>query len=714
MSLSNHPNRRSLWSCLSCGLAAFALLSSAVLAEDKPAEKVTYDDHVKAIFRDKCASCHNTDKKTGGLDLTSYTATMQGGSSGVVIEPGDASASYLYGLVAHTSEPFMPPNQEKLPDDVLAVIAKWIDGGALENAGSKPVASKKPKFNLALQSAPTGRPEGDPPMPGKLLLEPVVTTSLRGAVTALATSPWAPLAAVAGQKQVLLYNTKTLELLGVLPFPEGTPQVLKFSRTGSLLLVGGGRGAYRGVVVLFDIKTGERVAEVGDELDTVLAADISADQTLVAIGGTAKIVRVYSIADGQLVYEVKKHTEWIYNVAFSPDNVLLATADRNGGLIVWEAPNGREFLVLGGHGAAVNGLSWRSDSNILASCSEDTSIRLWEMENGGLVKNWGAHSGGCSSVEFTMDGRIASCGRDRLTQLWNQDGGQIKAFDAFNDLALQVTFCDESNRIISGDWTGTIRVWDAAEGKLVGELDSNPQPIAQRITAATTALEARNAEQVALVAAADAAQAAATKIQAELDAANKAVTDNQTLLDTAKTKVAEQQTAVEKSTAEKLTADKTVTDLEAELVTLNDALTKAKADAANDANNADLAKAAEEAQKQVDAKAAAIVEAKKVVETKATELKTAQDQLAVHQKEVETYTANVDTATKQVATLTESLKPAAEQAATAKTAADTGAQAVNAAQAELQRWQDALAFAEQLKTQANAAAGTDNQTAETK
>ncbi|MDA0833398.1 MAG: hypothetical protein O2955_14575 [Planctomycetota bacterium] len=694
---------RSICRRLLCGTALLAFCSTSAFAEDKADEKVTYDDHIKPIFREKCGSCHNTDKKTAGLDLMSYTATMQGGGSGVVIEAGDASASYLYDVVAHISEPYMPPNSEKLPNETLAIIAKWIDGGALENSGSKPIARKKPKVSLSLTGAPTGRPEGDPPMPGPMLLEPVITTTQRGAITALATSPWAPLAAVAGQKQVLLYNTNTLELIGVLPFPEGTPHVLKFSRNGSLLLVAGGRGAYQGLVVLFDIKTGERVTEIGDELDTVLAADISADQTLVALGGTSKIVKVYKIEDGQLLYEIKKHTEWIYAVAFSPDNVLLATADRNGGLIIWEGINGREFLVLGGHGAAINGLSWRIDSNLLASCSEDASIRLWEMENGTMVKNWGAHSGGCSSVEFALDGRIASCGRDRLTQLWNQDGAQIKAYEAFNDLALQVTFCDETNRIIAGDWTGTIRVWDAAEGTLVGELSPNPPPLADRITASTQALESSKTEHAKLVAAAEAAQTAATKVQTELDTANKAVTDNQTLLDTAKTKVGEQQKVVETATAAKAESDKAVAEGEAELVTLNEVLTKAKEEAAKDPNNADLAKAAEEAQNQVNAKAAAIVEAKKVVETKATELKAAQDQLAVHQKEVETYTANVDTAQKQVATLTESLKPAIEAAAAAKTAADAAAGVVTAAEAKLKHWQDALAFAQQVNQQASAA-----------
>ncbi|MGH7128917.1 MAG: c-type cytochrome domain-containing protein, partial [Planctomycetaceae bacterium] len=248
---------------------AIACAPIAAFAAD---EKITYDDHVLPIIQQKCAGCHNTDKKTAGLDLTSYLTAMQGGASGESIIPGSAPDSYLFNLINHDSEPFMPPNQPKLPAEMLATIGKWIDGGALENAGSKPIASKKPKMDLSLSSVTIGKPDGPPPMFPRLPLEPVVHTGRTTAVTALATNPWSPLVAVAGQKQVLLYHAGTLELTGVLPFPEGVPFVLKFSRNGQLLLAAGGQGAFSGKAVVWNVKTGERVIEVGNEVDAVLAA----------------------------------------------------------------------------------------------------------------------------------------------------------------------------------------------------------------------------------------------------------------------------------------------------------------------------------------------------------------------------------------------------------------------------------------------------------
>ena len=109
-----------------------------------------------------------------------------------------------------------------------------------------------------------------------------------------------------------------------------------------------------GKVVLFDVRTGNRVAVAGEERDLVLAADITADGKLIALGGPGKVVRVYSAADGKLVYEIKKHTDWITALEFSPDGTRLATGDRTGSIFLWEAASGgTESFTKWWNGAAV-------------------------------------------------------------------------------------------------------------------------------------------------------------------------------------------------------------------------------------------------------------------------------------------------------------------------------------------------------------------------
>ncbi len=315
---------------VACVMLAVASASSPLFAADKPSSagpKITYDDHVRPILREHCFTCHNQNASKGGLAMDSYARLMAGGGSGEVALAGDVDGSRLFALISHSETPYMPPMQDKLPDAKLSVIKQWLEGGALENSGSKAAVKKKPAFALT-PGAAAGKPAGPPPMPEGLWREPPVYAARAGAVAALAASPWAPLIAVAGQRQVVLYHSDTLQELGVLPFPEGVPYCLRFSRNGALLLVGGGRGGSAGCAALYDVKTGRRVGKFGDELDAVLACDISGDLSLVALGGPQKIVRLFSTQTGEQTAEIKKHTDWINALEFSPDGVLLATADR--------------------------------------------------------------------------------------------------------------------------------------------------------------------------------------------------------------------------------------------------------------------------------------------------------------------------------------------------------------------------------------------------
>ncbi|MEW4490269.1 c-type cytochrome domain-containing protein [Thalassoglobus sp. JC818] len=463
--------------------------------DEKPVEKITFDDHVLPVFRARCGSCHNANDRRGGLVLDQYAGVMEGGSSGEVVDPGSAEFSYLWLLVNHEDSPKMPPNADKLPESELAVIRKWIDMGALENAGSK--AKIKERKSLARIEVSTERP-AHVAMPQSYFGDPVVTPPSTNAVTALATSPWAPIVAISGHQQVSLYNSQTREPLGVLPFPEGQPQIIKFSRNGSLLMVGGGRGGQSGKVVVYDVATGERKIEAGAEYDEVLAADISSDQMYIALGGPKKMVRVYSINTGELVYENKKHTDWVTAIEFSPDGVLLASGDRSNGLVVWEADTGRIFYELNGHRGAVTDVSWRPDSNVLASASEDGTIKLWEMQNGTNIKSWNAHGGGALSVEYTREGSLVSTGRDKMARLWDGDGKKLKDFGGLKDIGMEVGFDADSQVAIAGDWSGEVHFWNAADGAVLGTLNTNPPTVSQYLSSLEPQLaEARQNHQKA-------------------------------------------------------------------------------------------------------------------------------------------------------------------------------------------------------------------------
>lgn len=461
-------------------LVAAVLALSAVLRAHAQ-DKVTYQDQVLPLIQNHCARCHDPDKKKGDLDLTSYNGALKGGGSGQVLLSGNLENSKLWKAVTHAEEPTMPPNKPKLSDKELEVFRKWIVGGLLETSGSKAIAANRSAVDFTVSASTIGKPEGPPPMPKDLPLEPVVHTERLGPLTGLANSPWAPLIAVAGQKQVLLYHSDNLELLGILPFAEGFPVDLKFSRNGKLLVAGGGHGAKSGRVIVWDIITGERLATLGDEYDTVLAADVSPDQSKIALGGPGRLVKIYSTRTGELQHKIKKHTDWVTALAFSPNGEWLASADRNGGISIWDPDNGQEVFTLPGHKSSVSGVSWRDDSKILASCSEDGTVRWWEMQEGKQAKNWNAHNGGSLAISFAHDGRLVTCGRDNQIIVWDPSGSKARSFDFSGELPLRVAFSHDGRRIFATDFSGRVTAWNTSDGKRITQFEVNPLPLAQRV-----------------------------------------------------------------------------------------------------------------------------------------------------------------------------------------------------------------------------------------
>lgn len=461
------------------GLAGSSPARSLAAQEEQDAESTSpnYEDHIAEIMSDACVSCHRGSRARNGLKLNSLAAMLEGGSSGPALVPGDAAGSLMLKLMRHEREPFMPEDEDRLEDSVLESVGAWIEAGAPATATSGPsgdagsvlVAALEPSLTPMLLAgfAPVAA------LPLGLRKVPLWWSPRGDAVLALAASPTVDLVAVGGHRQISLYNPADGALLGMLAFPEGQVEQLRFSRNGALLLACGGRGGESGLVVVFDVASGERRFSLGTEPDSVLSADISNDLGLVALGGVDGILRVYSTESGAELYSIDKHTDWITGVAFSPDGVLLASADRAGGLVVWEALTGREFHPLGPRKSGVEALAWRGDSTVLASGAQDGELALYEMEGGKQLRSWKSH-GGVLDLTYMPDGRLLSVGRDARGRLWNDAGKEQAHFDGAQQLAGSCAASFDSKLVMVGDMAGKVRVFASGGPKAVRALRANP------------------------------------------------------------------------------------------------------------------------------------------------------------------------------------------------------------------------------------------------
>jgi WD40 repeat protein len=300
-------------------------------------------------------------------------------------------------------------------------------------------------------------------------------------ITALAESPSSPVAAVSAHDRILLYDLDSRAKVAELPFPEGIPYVLRFSRDGSILVAGGGKPVQAGSVALYDMHTKQRIGSVGREHDIVLAADISPDGELVAMGGPTKVVKVYSVHDGKLLYEIRRHTDWITALEFSPDGSRLATADRSGGIYLWDATTGSIIVNLAEHKDSVTSLSWRADSKRLASVGEDGELIIWDTQNGfpasmdtkahtaqTISTNYGGPLSGILGVTYRADGTLLTIGRDSILHWWGTDGKPAGASTPHSPLLTKIATGASNQQAIVGDYDGRIWLWNGSAFLEVG------------------------------------------------------------------------------------------------------------------------------------------------------------------------------------------------------------------------------------------------------
>lgn len=447
-------------------------------AKEPSVRLVNYEQHVKPILIENCVTCHNPDKARGGLIVDSFGTLMEGGSSGEVLSAGDPDGSRLWLLLNHEEKPHMPWKQPKLADAQLKVIRTWIEQGVLANADSKP--QKVARAGMApVDAVPSPRvASGGAPLPVTAPKQLAAPTARPTAAVALAASPVAPLLAVCGTRQIVLYHAETRAIVAVLPYPEGTVRRLQFTADGLWLLAAGGTAGKQGIVVIFDVASGQRVAELEKQYDAIPAAAIDPYRELVAAGGSNRVVRVHDLLTGEVAYEIRKHNDWITAVAFSPDATLLATADRSGGLFVWEAETGREVHELRGHSGAIHDLAFRPGSDALASAGEDRSVRLWNMDDGKQIKRFNAHGGATLAVDFAPDARLTTGGSDGVVKLWKPDGSVLRTFEPLGDWVYVARFLERGKLVMAGNWAGQIHIFEAETGRRVWQLDTNPHPAA--------------------------------------------------------------------------------------------------------------------------------------------------------------------------------------------------------------------------------------------
>lgn len=303
-------------------------------------------------------------------------------------------------------------------------------------------------------------------MPAALPRTALRSAARPGAVKCLARSPKAPLLALPGFGQVLLFDAE-MAPLGVLPCPLPHVESVGFSPDGALLFAAGGERGRSGQVVVYDVRSGKQLAICGHDRDTPLGAAVSHKAGLVALGGSSKHARVFSF-DGKERF-AGKHDDFVLGMDFNADGSLLAVADRSGVVQVWETATGRLGQTLAGHDGAVNAVAFHGNK-LLATAGADGTVRAWDATNGKEQWRLAAHQGEAIAVAFGPGDRLASCGNDGRIRVISLGGKALAQSPAAGDWLYGLGFGADGDVVFAGDWQGRVQRFDLKTRKLAAAL----------------------------------------------------------------------------------------------------------------------------------------------------------------------------------------------------------------------------------------------------
>jgi hypothetical protein len=114
-----------------------------ITADRKTIDGVSFVRDVEPLLSKHCMKCHGA-KAKGGLRLDSRERVLKGGESGeAAVAPGDPNESRLIQLVQSQEEEAMPPKGDRLSEEEVAVLVRWVREGATwgaENQVKEPVS----------------------------------------------------------------------------------------------------------------------------------------------------------------------------------------------------------------------------------------------------------------------------------------------------------------------------------------------------------------------------------------------------------------------------------------------------------------------------------------------------------------------------------------------------------------------------------------------
>lgn len=246
-------------------------------------------------------------------------------------------------------------------------------------------------------------------------------------------------------------------------------------------------------VKVWDTKTGKEILTFKGHtgIASVTGVAFSPDAKWIASASYDTTVKLWAPKTGKVSLTLK-HPDLLYGVAVSPDGKRLASGSCDKRVRVWDTATGKKLFTLKGHFFGVNSLAFSPDGKRLASgANNDIWIKLWDPAKGKqllTLKLDRKYSEGANCLTFSPDGKqLASSDYMGPVTVWDVATGKaqllLKGNAKTDDYFICATFRPKGKLLASAggtferDKSGIIVLWDAATWKAKRRLEAHKSDI---------------------------------------------------------------------------------------------------------------------------------------------------------------------------------------------------------------------------------------------
>ncbi|MBV9790916.1 MAG: hypothetical protein JOZ51_22165 [Chloroflexi bacterium] len=216
-------------------------------------------------------------------------------------------------------------------------------------------------------------------------------------------------------------------------------------------------------------------------LATSAAVDLTHPEQIKTEGAT---ISLWDLKNGRLLRTLDQRAQ-LFGVHFSADDRLVATGGTDGQVRVWRVDDGSLLHTIPNAGNMI----FSPDGSILATPSDETNIDLWSMQDGTLLRTITLDEDVVTRVNmmFSPDGSLLAVREFEDVTLWRVADGtlhQTIVTDQFSFDSERLSFSPDGQILVttgaeSGTEQHTMRIWRIADGTLVHSLHVNQEPLAE-------------------------------------------------------------------------------------------------------------------------------------------------------------------------------------------------------------------------------------------